>query len=251
MHLKDSNIMRHTTNLFASQVFCDPFVFMALQIAFPVNSLFLERSALPPGCALCVRNPVFRFLPGSMFSAACGLFCALGARFAHACLCFQPVTDSFAKYPGGGGGQRGRGRNGGRAVSGRGRMRKRGPSGGGTLRSELPQQGQRPSSQNARVASARSQWPLASHCGLMHWTVKPGRNCISFSPQRPARFCAAGRVARDPNSLTDGCWRGFWRSRALLSREKTTICWGTVAGVRWHIRCLWRREKQNATVRSR
>src|SRR5258705_9984734 len=22
----------------------------------------------------------------------------------------------------------------------------------------------------------------------MHWTVKPGRNCISFSPQRPARF---------------------------------------------------------------
>jgi len=36
-------------------------------------------------------------------------------------------------------------------------MRKRGPSGGGTLRSELPQQGQRPSSQKARVASARSQ----------------------------------------------------------------------------------------------
>jgi len=157
----------------------------------------------------------------------------------------------FCKIPGGWGGQRGRGRNGGRAVSGRGRMRNRGPSGGGTLRSESPQQGQRPSSQNARVASARSQWPLASHCGLMHWTVKPGRNCISFSPQRPARFCAAGRVARDPNSLTDGCWRGFWRSRALLSREKTTIYWGTVAGVRWHIRCLWRREKQNATVRSR
>src|SRR5882724_7944083 len=54
-------------------------------------------------------------------------------------------------------GQRGRGRRGGRAVSGRGRMRNRGPSGGGTLRSELPQQGQRPSSQKARVASARSQ----------------------------------------------------------------------------------------------
>jgi hypothetical protein len=77
--------------------------------------------------------------------------------------------------------QRGRGRSGGRAVSGRGRIRKRGPSGGGTLRKALPQQGQRPSSQNARVASARSQWPRASHCGLMHCTVKPGRNCISFS----------------------------------------------------------------------
>src|SRR5712675_169472 len=73
---------------------------MVLQIAFPVSSLFLERSALPPGCALCVRNPVFRYLLGSMFSVACGLFCALGALFAHACLCFQPLTDSFAKYPG-------------------------------------------------------------------------------------------------------------------------------------------------------
>jgi hypothetical protein len=28
------------------------------------------------------------------------------------------------------------------------------------------------------VASARSHWPRASHCGLMHCTVKPGRNCI-------------------------------------------------------------------------
>jgi len=35
-----------------------------------------------------------------MFSAACGLFCALGALFAHACFCFQPLTDSFAKAPG-------------------------------------------------------------------------------------------------------------------------------------------------------
>src|SRR6266436_9586762 len=73
---------------------------MVLQIAFPVNSLFLERSALPPGCALCVRNPGFRYLLGLMFSAACGLFCALGALFAHACLCFQPLTDSFAKHRG-------------------------------------------------------------------------------------------------------------------------------------------------------
>jgi hypothetical protein len=59
-------------------------------------------------------------------------------------------------------------------------MRKRGPSGGGTLRRVSPQQGQRPSMPKGLVASARSQWPRASHCGLMHCTVKPGRNCISF-----------------------------------------------------------------------
>src|SRR5882757_7229394 len=29
-----------------------------------------------------------------------GLFCALGALFAHECLCFQRVTRSFAKAPG-------------------------------------------------------------------------------------------------------------------------------------------------------
>ena len=85
-------------------------------------------------------------------------------------------------------------------------MRKRGPSGGGTLRRESPQQGQRPSSLNARVASARSQWPRASHCGLMHCTVKPGRNCILFSlsgrrfcgarPWRRAEFPCDGMLAR-------------------------------------------------------
>src|SRR6267378_3318115 len=208
------------TNCFSRK----PFVFRKICVATPgVPYVFAIQSSVTPGFN------VFQQLADSF---------ALFALFLHTrAFVFSRLTDSFAKYPGGGGGQRGRGRNGGRAVSGRGRMRKRGPSGGGTLRSELPQQGQRPSSQNARVASARSQWPLASHCGLMHWTVKPGRNCISFSPQRPARFCAAGRVARDPNSLTDGCWRGFWRFRVLLSREKTTICWGTVAGVRWQIRC--------------
>ena len=35
-----------------------------------------------------------------MTDSARGLFCALRALFAHPCLCFQPVTDSFAKYRG-------------------------------------------------------------------------------------------------------------------------------------------------------
>src|SRR5712671_5742296 len=35
-----------------------------------------------------------------MTDSECGLFCALRAPFAHTCLCFQRVTDSFAKAPG-------------------------------------------------------------------------------------------------------------------------------------------------------
>ena len=92
--------------------------------------------------------------------------------------------------------QRGLGRNGGRAVRERGRMRKRGPSGGGTLRRRSPQQGQRPSPPRGAVASARSQRPRASHCGLIHCTVKPGKNCI-FSPsvaKAQADSCAAARL---------------------------------------------------------
>lgn len=78
--------------------------------------------------------------------------------------------------------QRGRGRSGGRAVRGRGRMRKRGPSGGGTARRKSPQQGQRPLAATGPAESARSQWPRASHNGLMHCTVKPGRYCMRFPP---------------------------------------------------------------------
>lgn len=63
-------------------------------------------------------------------------------------------------------------------------MRKRGPSGGGTLRRKSPQQGQRPSSSTGPVTSTRIQWPRASHIGLMHCTVKPGKYCI-VSPQGP------------------------------------------------------------------
>ena len=62
-------------------------------------------------------------------------------------------------------------------------MRKR-PSGGGTLRRKSPQHGQRPSLATGPVTSTRSQWPRASHSGLMHCTVKPGKYCI-VSPQRP------------------------------------------------------------------
>lgn len=76
------------------------------------------------------------------------------------------------------GSQRGRGRSG-RAVNARGRMRKRGARGGGTVRRKSPQQGQRPSSPMGAVTSARSQWPRASQSGLMHWTVKPGKYCMS------------------------------------------------------------------------
>jgi len=54
------------------------------------------------------------------------------------------------------------------------------------LRRNSPQQGQRPSLATGPVTSARSQWPRASHCGLMHCTVKPGRYCIVL-PQRPQR----------------------------------------------------------------
>src|SRR6266403_6167721 len=169
------------TNCFSRK----PFVFKEICVATRVYPLCCR---IQPSVAPAIVS-------FSVFSSLQTLFLSL-----LSCSTRVPLLSAsyrlFCKNTGGGVGQRGRGRNGGRAVNGRGRMRNRGPSGGGTLRSELPQQGQRPSSQNARVASARSQWPLASHCGLMHWTVKPGRNCISFSPQRPARFCAAGRVTR-------------------------------------------------------
>lgn len=65
-------------------------------------------------------------------------------------------------------------------MSDRGRMRKR-PSGGGTLRRKSPQQGQCPSFATGPVTSTRSQWPRASHKGLMHCTVKPGKYCICFT----------------------------------------------------------------------
>lgn len=68
-------------------------------------------------------------------------------------------------------------------------MRKWGPSGGGTVRRRSPQQGQRPF---GSVRSARSQRPRASHCGLMHCTVKPGKYCICFPISAPWLVFPAG-----------------------------------------------------------
>jgi hypothetical protein len=176
----------------------------------------------------------------------------------YKCACPESTPEEAETLGVGGSGQRGRGRSGGRAVSGRGRMRKRGQSGGGTLRRLSPQQGQRPSIPNGRVASARSQWPRASHCGLMHCTVKPGRYCISFSLGDRRALCRAGRGGADPISPTsetlaaDGpyhrrslqaiCWRGFWRTPSVVSRKNTPIYRGTVAEGSWHIRCQPLRE---------
>ena len=96
--------------------------------------------------------------------------------------------------------QRGLGRSGGRAVRERGRMRKRGPSGGGTLRRKSPQQRQWPSPPKGAVASARSQRPRASHCGLIHCTVKPGKNCI-LSPSVAAKLKADSCATAQPSTV--------------------------------------------------
>jgi hypothetical protein len=113
--------------------------------------------------------------------------------------------------------QRGRGRRGGRAVRARGRMRKRGLRGGGTLRRKSPQQGQRPSSAMGPVASARSQWPRASHIGLMHCTVKPGRYCMrtpsvaaSFAAHRTAGAAEAPMGGPDRIVGVDSAVRRLW-----------------------------------------
>jgi hypothetical protein len=148
-----------------------------------------------------------------VFSVVYSLFFSL-ALFLHTlAFVFSEFTASIAKRRGcavrrsswrtpgrSGATQRGRGRGAGRAVSGRGRMRKRGPSGGGTLRSASPQEGQRPSMPKGRVASARSQWPRASHCGLMHCTVKPGRNCICL-PLSDRQALSPPVEWRGPSSL--------------------------------------------------
>jgi hypothetical protein len=167
---------------------------MVLQIAFPVSPLFLQRSALPPG--VYPTGPKsssrlrLRFAWFNVFSSLRTLLrSSRSFSFCTRVPLFSAPYRLFCKIWGVGSSQRGRGRNGGRAVSGRGRMRNRGPSGGGTFRSESPQQGQRPSSQNARVVDALHR--------------EAGQKLHIVFPQRPARFCVAGRVARDPNCLTD------------------------------------------------
>lgn len=130
-------------------------------------------------------------------------------------------------------------------------MRKRGPSGGGTLRRKSPQQGQRPSLPVGAVASARSHWPRASHCGLMHCTVKPGKYCMCspseaanpgkdrdpLDGRKPIRECTwrslrKNRSGQGPRKIGPGqskVMAGFWRERTVVSREKDTRYCGMVA----------------------
>src|SRR6266550_258680 len=132
--------------------------------------------------------------------------------------------------------QRGRRRRGGRAVRERGRMRKRGPRGGGTLRRKSPQQRQWPSPPKGAVASARSQRPRASHCGLIHCTVKPGKNCI-FLPQWPQ---SSGRLIPLPRS---------YRKKTACQRLRLQHSFGTRGnsgrdGADSDANALWCQEKR-------
>jgi hypothetical protein len=124
-------------------------------------------------------------------------------------------------------------------VSGRGLMRKRGPKGGGTLRRKSPQHGQRPSLPMGAVASARIHCPRASHCALMHCTVKPGRNCMCGLPQRPAELCVQRRSAKSPGWPKAIVGADF-ESRSLWCQAKRLQDVGAALPVRRHaIRRPW------------
>jgi hypothetical protein len=166
------------------------FVFRYLQIPIPATPVFSHPYKTPGvyGLPSPTRPPIASPTHCQLHISHCS-----GSPFVFIFLRIAlSASPLIARGCGGPPGQRGRGRSGGRAVRARGRMRKRGPRGGGTLRRKSPQQGQRPSTQNARVASARSHWPRASHCAFMHCTVKPGRYCISFPLQRPHRLGSGG-----------------------------------------------------------
>lgn len=109
-------------------------------------------------------------------------------------------------------------------------MRKRGPRGGGTVRKASPQQGQRPSSLMGPVASARSQWPRASHSGLMHCTVKPGKYCMRLISPSGGRWAAPPLLkAKYRPWLTDGLLAGLWSESGVVSSKKATIYSGRLA----------------------
>ena len=149
--------MHHTTNLIRQPSLLSPLCFHGLTNCFSRKLfVFREICVAPRVCPMCSQSRFPLSAWFNVFSSLRTLLRSWRSFFARVPL-FSASYRLFCKIPGGGGSQRGRGRKGGRAVSGRGRMRNRGPSGGGTFRSESPQQGQRPSSQNARVASARSQ----------------------------------------------------------------------------------------------
>jgi hypothetical protein len=113
-------------------------------------------------------------------------------------------------------------------------MRKRGLRGGGTLRRKSPQQGQRPSSAIGPVASARSQWPRASHNGLMHCTVKPGKYCM-WTPSVASQLGGARYGACGRSSLgrpKQNCWCGFCRLVGCgVKRNDYNCLWWGYSGV--------------------
>ena len=94
-----------------------------------------------------------------------------------------------------------------------------------------PQHGQRPSSLIGPVASARNQCPRASHIGLMHCTVKPGKYCIFpplMWPVRRHRTLAARRRGPLPAKKCNGC-RALCARVTGVSRGNTTTSWGGIA----------------------
>lgn len=81
--------------------------------------------------------------------------------------------------------------------------------GGGTERRAWPQVGQFSEARR----SARSQWPLDSQSGFIHWTVEPGINGMNYSPPS--------------HRLTSGCELP-WRPKKIQNRAENCriVAWG-------------------------
>lgn len=67
----------------------------------------------------------------------------------------------------------------------------------------------------APEVEARSQWPRASHSGLMHCTVQPGKYCTLILPSGLTTGLSGAWFGNFPEKL-----RGFCASRLVVSREK-------------------------------
>jgi hypothetical protein len=67
----------------------------------------------------------------------------------------------------------------------------------------------------APEVEARSQWPRASHSGLMHCTVQPGKYCTWILPSGLTTGLSGAWFGNFPEKL-----RGFCPSRLGVSREK-------------------------------
>ena len=85
-----------------SPVFVVPLFSCSYELLFP-QALYFDNDLRCPGVyPLCLPSSCL----GYLFSITYGLCSSLCSLFAHACLCFQRVTDSFAKTPGVGGSTR-------------------------------------------------------------------------------------------------------------------------------------------------